>query len=739
MLRKIAIVAVSTLVLGLSAAQAQDWTLSPTYGSVKLVSGGFQPDPYTVDLQAGGAQDASTLGGNCVGFIADAPDFRVLYTPGGLPLIFSIASDSDTTLVVNDPNGNWICDDDSAGNFNPMVQIDDPPAGQYDIWVGTYSQGGFPDATLSIAEQAAPPPPGALDWHLDPNYGTFDLTTGFAPDPFTLDLVAGGNVSAEGTGDGCTGFVTTAPDMRLNYSAGDGPLFISVASAADTTLIVNDPNGNWICDDDSGGGYNPAISLDAPASGQYDIWVGTYDQGPTADATLYLSETEPFGGGVLNWDLDPAFGAIDLSAGFAPDPQVVDVTAGGDVDASPIATGCAGFVTSAPTYRIQYDAGDGPLTFYVMSEADTTLVIADPDGNWFCNDDTNDLNPQITFDPANSGQYDIWVGTYDAGPGQAATLFITGQGGPGGNGDQTGGIDWSLTPTFGEVDLAQGFAPDPLGIDLTAGGDINAATAAPSCVGNVAAAPDYRIHYQPGDGPLYFWVEADADTTLVINDPNGDWICDDDNGGNLNPAIGFDHPLAGQYDVWVGTYNGGTAAATLHISDTVDPRLGEPPPPSLPPPSIPPPQSGPPPLSGPPLPDGPVFVTPQPPPPVSGPPPASSAASGPAADETMAPTAGAVALEAGFSDDPTTVAAAAGGMIDAASIGGAACVGFVTAAPTVTLTYTAGAWPLILSAEFERGYDLDGPHAGRGMAVRRRFRRQRQSVRVDGGPCIGSI
>ncbi len=148
----------ATLVLGLGSAGAQDWTLDPTFGSTKLLSGHFQPDPYTVQLEAGGDQDATALGGNCVGFIADAPDYRIFYTPGTAPLIFSVLSAADTTLVINDPNGNWICDDDSAGNFNPLIQMDNPAGGQYDIWVGTYDQSGFPEATLSIAEHAGPPP-----------------------------------------------------------------------------------------------------------------------------------------------------------------------------------------------------------------------------------------------------------------------------------------------------------------------------------------------------------------------------------------------------------------------------------------------------------------------------------------------------------------------------------------------------------------------------------------------------
>jgi hypothetical protein len=95
------------------------------------------------------------LGGNCTGWIARAPDYRVQWTagPGGRPLIFSVNSSADTTLVVNDPSGAWRCDDDSGvSGMNPSIRFDSPAGGQYDIWVGTYAQGSLEDSTLHVSE-----------------------------------------------------------------------------------------------------------------------------------------------------------------------------------------------------------------------------------------------------------------------------------------------------------------------------------------------------------------------------------------------------------------------------------------------------------------------------------------------------------------------------------------------------------------------------------------------------------
>jgi hypothetical protein len=57
----------------------------------------------------------------------------------------------DTTLLINDASGNWHCNDDSSG-LNPMVSINNPPSGQYDIWVGSYRAGENLSSQLFITE-----------------------------------------------------------------------------------------------------------------------------------------------------------------------------------------------------------------------------------------------------------------------------------------------------------------------------------------------------------------------------------------------------------------------------------------------------------------------------------------------------------------------------------------------------------------------------------------------------------
>lgn len=666
MFRTMALAAAATVALGLGlgTVAAQDYTLDPINGAAKLAAG-FAPDPMVVDVQAGGELDAYEAT-SCYGLIEAAPAYRVYYTAGDAPLVFSVTADIDTTLIISDPEGNWVCNDDTNA-LNPEVVFAAPLGGQYDIWVGTFSKAGpitVPLTITGIGAYVTPPTTGQLDFDLPPVYGAIDLLTGFTPDPQVTEVTAGGPVDIAATPEtagACWGFATAEPTLRLNYTAGSTfPLYIyAIAEELDIVLVVNNPDGTWFCDDDSAGNLDPLVIFDAPISGQYDIWVGTYGAGNTAAATLYISEVnagpidEPTGdGNAVNWDLDPLFGNDELAAGFGT--QAVAIQAGGTIPPTDLGENCAGFVTAAPSYRMYYN-GAAPLTFTVSAGGtDTTLLVADPDGYWFCSDDANGtLDPEVIIDPGHAGQYDIWVGTF-AGDGTtaAATLTIT-------EGEAAPTLNWALEPTHGAADFGVGFGQEPLVVAVDAGGNVDAAAALPeqACYGFVTTQPAYRINYASSGRSLTFAVTADADTTLVIADPAGTWFCNDDFDG-LDPALVFEFPTDGPYDIWVGAYSGAgqNVPATLTITegDTVAP---------------------------------PVETT--------------------AIDATLEPVAGTIDLAAGFAPDPFTAEVAAGGTVEAyLVVTDAFCFGSVTEAPTFVLNYTAGAYPLTIAATSERDTTL---------------------------------
>lgn len=133
----------------------------------------------------------------------------------------------------------------------------------------------------------------------------------------------------------------------------------------------------------------------------------------------------------------------------------------------------------------------------------------------------------------------------------------------------TGGyLDPTATPSFGERVLRAGFTPDPLLVDITAGGDLDASSLGGACSGAIAPTPDYRVTYTAGSYPLTFAaVGGGEDLTLVINGPDGEYYCDDDSGGDSDPLVRFSRPASGVYDIWVGVYSGGTADSVLYISE----------------------------------------------------------------------------------------------------------------------------------------------------------------------------
>ena len=101
---------------------------------------------------------------------------------------------------------------------------------------------------------------------------------------------------------------------------------------------------------------------------------------------------------------------VELTGGFGPESHNVTAYAGGDIDASTIAGGCVGMVGETDQVTLSFTAYGGPLIITAYSEADTSLVVNGPDGRWYCNDDTEGLNPQVRWNRAQSGVYNIHVG-----------------------------------------------------------------------------------------------------------------------------------------------------------------------------------------------------------------------------------------------------------------------------------------------------------------------------------------
>lgn len=148
-MRIVTLICAVSMVAAASSAAAQDLSARASSGEISR-SAGFSPDPITVSIYSGGAIDASrSIGGSCVGMIADAPDYEFTYQAGSWPLTFAVDSDYDTSLIINGPDGEWYCVDDSEG-LNPILRWGSPLSGTYDIWIGAVGDAG--PSTLYITE-----------------------------------------------------------------------------------------------------------------------------------------------------------------------------------------------------------------------------------------------------------------------------------------------------------------------------------------------------------------------------------------------------------------------------------------------------------------------------------------------------------------------------------------------------------------------------------------------------------
>lgn len=306
---------------GMPGGEQLDFMLDSTFGSANL-NAGFTPDPFSISIISGGEINASYLqGDDCRGYAAASPDYRLQWSGSSPALWLYFEADTpgdDTVLLINQPDGSWICNDDADETIlDPLVEIQNPAEGQYDIWIASYDEGEYFEGTLFITELSSMGPgrvatsptpspspsasdssPLSLDFTETPTYGRIELGSGFLPDPHTIGVISGGSVDVAslGLGSGCTGYAAIAPDLSLVWTGDTSDLRVfyeSDDSNDDTVLIINTPNGQWICNDDAySGTFNPMVDLGSFGEGRYDIWVGSYREGDFVSGELKITELD---------------------------------------------------------------------------------------------------------------------------------------------------------------------------------------------------------------------------------------------------------------------------------------------------------------------------------------------------------------------------------------------------------------------------------------------------------------
>lgn len=331
-------------------------------------------------------------------------------------------------------------------------------------------------AVLLAAVTLSPPTTGAqgggLDAAAEPDRGIVYLSENFVPTSHPQWIITGTNVdvsrfSAVTGSPDCRGWTRQKPDVTLIWSGQVDTLrilFVPQArpgdgGRADTTLVVQKPDGTWVCNDNAAADKTePLLALNAPAAGRYAIWVANKERisdlgvliitrdsvSPALDLlAAYLSSYHT--AGPLDPALSPRHGALHLSPGLVPlgDPIIIKTVSGGiygDLFTTlNIPEDCFlnGWADRRSTLRFTWTQGENNFlrVFFVASGAshnDQTLVIQKPDGKLICHKGTASVGPQIDLDNA-AGEYSIWLandsrqesgGSVSAVP-RVGQLFIT--------------------------------------------------------------------------------------------------------------------------------------------------------------------------------------------------------------------------------------------------------------------------------------------------------------------------
>jgi len=86
----------------------------------------------------------------CLGFGDPKPDHLLILEKPFATLNLQVRSNTDTTLIIQGPDGVVRCGDDNGSNKNARITDTNWPAGTYRVWIGTATPGTQQDYTLSI-------------------------------------------------------------------------------------------------------------------------------------------------------------------------------------------------------------------------------------------------------------------------------------------------------------------------------------------------------------------------------------------------------------------------------------------------------------------------------------------------------------------------------------------------------------------------------------------------------------
>ena len=124
-------------------------------GETIALGAGFPSAAHSINVMAMGTRAASSLRGECPGFIGSHPTVRLHWSGDTSELTIFASGEENTTLLIKDPSGDYHCNEGGANGrtVDPVVRLSHPGEGSYAIWVGRYDIGATADTRLHFSER----------------------------------------------------------------------------------------------------------------------------------------------------------------------------------------------------------------------------------------------------------------------------------------------------------------------------------------------------------------------------------------------------------------------------------------------------------------------------------------------------------------------------------------------------------------------------------------------------------
>ncbi len=305
------------------------------------------------------------------------------------------------------------------------------------------------------AQDAAP----QADPAADTTRASVDLRAGFILDPYLLPVIGAGDMPAGDVLEGCNGFVNADPNVTVNWTGQAARLAFFGYSDSDPVLVVQLPDGSFVCNDDAGlNTVDPLVVIANPAEGAYRIHFGTAREGEPALGFLGVTAIDMDDAMLADLDLRPMltrrerpqaqplprldpstllvsrpgiFGAAALQPGFEPISKFA--AGGGDIPAFSFEGGqlvCAGFLSLIPSYTFSWTGDEETVRIFFEAREDSALAVITPDNQVLCNMNATEdnLNPALDVPTSMMGRYKVYIASMAPNDVVIGRLTVTGDG-----------------------------------------------------------------------------------------------------------------------------------------------------------------------------------------------------------------------------------------------------------------------------------------------------------------------